>query len=273
MAKGHEIDTLAKEIQRLLAELEGYFWDVRVQPSYESGALSRYEESARDDKETWLFHGTKQLYYKICLFLELKNVPVYLNIFVSKFGPFIDDKMSVMTDRGPLYEESEPSMIIHDDFRDFLSGFPEFAHNKKAETNKVRLILENTNAILAKTATIPKSETPIYNTVRWFIEIVYPQTRSLNKARFIKKFKTYRPDILIPETSSAIEYKLVKKGKNTGDYLDQIKTDADSYEGDPEYKFFYAVVYFQDKNDLNKAAFDHAVVEKSFPENWMIIAL
>jgi len=55
--------------------------------------------------------------------------------------------------------------------------------------------------------------------------------------------------------------------------LDQIKTDADCYEGDPEYKFFYAVLYFQDPSKHIPAAFQHAVIEKSFPENWTVLAV
>lgn len=273
MAKEHEIDKLTKDINRLLSELEGYFWDVCVAPSYEPGKPSRYEQAARDDKETWLFYGTRQLYYKICLFLELKEVPVYLNLFIAKFGHFIDDKKEVMKDRGPLYEESEPSMIIHDDFRDFLAGFAEFQHNRKADTNKLRLILENTHSILTRHSVVPKSEPAIYKAVRWYIEIIYPQTRHLNKARFIRKFKTYHPDILVPEVSSSIEYKFIKKGKDIGDYLDQVKTDADNYTGDPEYKFFYAVVYFENKAELNQAAFKNSVAEHAFPENWTVIAI
>jgi len=40
-----------------------------------------------------------------------------------------------------------------------------------------------------------------------------------------------------------------------------------------EYKIFYAVVYFQEKAELNPESFRIAVKEKSFPENWIIIAI
>jgi len=275
MSKDTEIENITKEIRRLLLELEGYFWDVYVKSGYEPVEKGKYPDYERDDKETWLFFGTRQLYYRICLFLELKNLPIYLNMFVSKFGNIIDDKKIVLKDRGPLYTESDPSMVIHDDFRDFLSGFHEFDYNtlKKPGPNKLKLILENTYTIISKTGTLAKNEPAVYKAVRWFIEIVYPQTRGLNRARFIQRFKTYHPDILVPETSSAIEYKFVKKGETAGDYLDEIKTDADNYVGDTEYKFFYAVVYFEDRTDLIQESFKNAVTEKSFPENWTIIAV
>ncbi|WP_242203226.1 PD-(D/E)XK nuclease domain-containing protein [Aestuariivivens insulae] len=98
-------------------------------------------------------------------------------------------------------------------------------------------------------------------------------TRNLGKARFVKKFTTYHPDILVPEISSAVEYKYIRKGAGIETYLDQIKTDADNYEGDPEYKFFYAVIYFEDKSVINPAGFKQAVIEKKFPENWTLIPL
>jgi hypothetical protein len=273
MSKGHETEILAKEIQRLLIELENYFWDVFAYSDFEQDNLSIYEKVTRQDTETWLFHGTRELYYKICLFLELKEVPIYLKMFTSKFGQLIDEKKKVLEGRAPLYDASEPTLIIHDDFRDFLSGFSEFDHSKmnRFRANRLKFILENTNNILARTNTKILREASIYKAVRWFIELVYPETRKNNKSRFVKKFTCYMPDILVPEIKSSIEYKMIRKGSNAGKYTDQLKTDADSYTGDPEYSFFYAVVFFEDKNDLNKAAFEHAIIEKKFPANWLII--
>lgn len=63
------------------------------------------------------------------------------------------------------------------------------------------------------------------------------------------------------------------KGQNIEKFLDQIKTDADNYEGDPEYNFFYAVLYFQERAELNPEAFRHAVENKKFPENWTLISV
>lgn len=196
-------------------------------------------------------------------------------MFVDKFHPLINDEEKVTAGRGPLYIDDEPSMIIHDEFRDFLRSFREFNTDyfKKLEVNKLKQILENTNSIIAKTRTEVTNETSIYKPVKWFVEIVYPTVRNLGKARFIKKFSTYHPDILIPEISSAVEYKYIREGSIIESYLDQIKTDADNYEGDSEYKFFYAVIYFEDKSDINPGGFKQAVVEKKFPENWILMAL
>lgn len=279
-----QTDFLSKEISTVLHKLEVAFWEAYVYPGNydddeyyedENGQKQYYHDYEREDKKTWLFYGTRTLFYKICVFLELKNVPLYYKMFTDKFQPIINDKEKVTESRGPLYEDDEPSMIIHDDFREFLRSFQEFDndYSKKLEVNKLKQILENTNSILAKTNTTVTNETSIYTPVKWLVEIVYPSMRSLGKARFIKKFSTYHPDILIPEISSAVEYKYIRKGVGIETYLDQIKTDADNYEGDFEYKFFYAIVYFEDKSEINPAGFKQAVFEKKFPDNWILIPL
>jgi hypothetical protein len=75
MSKEKEIEWLAKEIQSMLHKLENTFWDFFVGPGYdfeESKTSSPYYKYEKRDNEIWLYHGTKMLYYKICLFLELK---------------------------------------------------------------------------------------------------------------------------------------------------------------------------------------------------------
>lgn len=278
MNKEIEIQHLTNEIQKLLRELSRTFFDVFVMPSYygdEPEEKNPYWEYLERDNQTWLFHGTRELYLKICLFLELKNLPLYHKMFVEKFSTIVENETKVLESYGGLYNDSEPTMIILDNISEFLSAFHEFDGDKlkKQENNKLKLILENTTPILARTNTKITNEASIYSPVKWFVEVVYPLTRNLGKARFIEKFSTYHPDILVPELSSAVEYKYIRKGENPEKFLTQIKTDADNYKDDPEYRFFYAVVVYQDKSELNQEAFKRAVIEKSFPENWIIFAL
>lgn len=280
MDQKSEIEKLASEISSLLHKLEVTFWEAYIDPAnhddYEPTEYGQfYYDYQKEDNRKWLFYGSRILYYKICLFLEWKNAPMYLKMFKNKFQPIIDIEKKVTESRGPLYSDDEPSMIIHDEFREFLSSFQEFKsdYNQKLEVNKLKLILENTNSIIAKTKTTITNETSIYNPVKWFVETIFPTTRSLNKARFIKKFSTYHPDILIPEISSAVEYKFIRTGINVEKYLDQIKVDADNYEDDPEYRFFYAVVFFENKSEINPGGFKQAISEKKFPENWIVMCL
>jgi len=208
----NEIKLLIVKIKNRLALLESYFWDVFVETAYYDEPNPVDEE--KDDKETYLFHGTKELYYWICLFLELRNLSAYLNLFISKFNPYIDDKKKVIESRNPLYQDSEPSMIILDDFRNFLSAFSEFSGFDKVPTDKLYNVLIATNGILDKTNVQPDGETIIYKTVHWFLAHIYPKSKLLNRAKFFDLFTHYIPDILIPEIASAVEYKYIRKGKN-----------------------------------------------------------
>lgn len=279
MTENKNIENLSKEISSELHELESTFYEVFVHPSNfdiepdEHGSI--YLDYDKEDKKTWLIHGTRILYYKICLFLELKKVPIYLEMFKNKFNDIISEPIKIMESRNSLYTDDEPSMIIHDDYREFLKAFKEFKSDyfKKIEVNKLKLILENTHSIINRTKTEVTNEASIYNPVKWVVELIFPTTRSLNKARFIKKFKTYHPDILVPEISSAVEYKFIREGETIEKFLDEIKIDADNYEGDPEFKIFYAVVFFEKRSELNQASFNQAILEKKFPDNWTILAL
>lgn len=275
MQKG-EIEHLASEIKSLLSEMETAFFEVYVEPGYYGDIGSRYDDWQLSDKDKWLYYGTRILYYRICVFLEAKGLLEFQKIFINKYQAKIESEKDVKKSESPRYEESEPSMVILDEFREFLSPFEEFDYkrDRKISHDKLKSILSNSKNVLNKLKINPKSEPVIYKNIRWFIEMVYPTTRARNKSRFIKKFSTYQPDILIPEINTSVEYKLIKRGKNIGTYLDQLKTDADSYTGDPEYKKFYAVVYFEDAlADLKDDSFKVAVMEKGFPDNWEIIAI
>ncbi len=204
MNSQNEIDFIVKAINEQLADLESKAWDVYVEPSeFPENVDSKnyYYITERDDKKTYLFYGTRMLYFKIILFLEYKNLPYYLELFKSKFSNIIDNPEAVRKTEGPKYDESEPSMIILDDFREFLYSFVEFGYNNriKIEHNKLKLILQETNNLIKISQAVVTNEASIYKAIKWFVEIVYPTSRSLNKARFIRKFGTYNPDILIPE--------------------------------------------------------------------------
>ncbi|WP_431609189.1 hypothetical protein [Chryseobacterium sp. 'Rf worker isolate 10'] len=276
LLKEKEIEFLIYEIDSLLSKLRNKHWSEFVLPTLH-GDFSEvdkdldHDKTASDNRE-WLFIGTRNLYYKICLFLELKHVQYYMQMFVSEFKPIIDKREEVLKEYEGRYSESEPRMLILDRFSDFLGSFVEFNKGPIALLiDKLENILENTRTIISMTQTKIRGEKSIYKSVRSVVELVFPTTRALNKSRFIQKYATYRPDILIPELNTAIEYKYIRSGSKYESYLTQIKTDADNYVKDPEYKYFIAVIYFEDKNVINRKSFNEAVLEKGFPDNWKII--
>ncbi|CAD5258088.1 MULTISPECIES: hypothetical protein [unclassified Imperialibacter] len=92
-----------------------------------------------------------------------------------------------------------------------------------------------------------------------------------NKASFIQQFKTYDPDILIPELNVAIEYKFIRKGNIIEDYIDQVKTDANNYKGDNRYENFVAVLCIEDSASATEDNIRESWTAKNFPDNWDLV--
>lgn len=116
------------------------------------------------------------------------------------------------------------------------------------------------------------NEADIYKEVKWILGLYYPTCRSKNKASFIQGFKSYEPDILIPELKVAIEYKYLKSKKdNIDEYLDQIKVDSTNYTGDNRYDKFIAVCCIGNAGIATSDSIEEAWKAKKFPSNWELI--
>lgn len=262
----------------MINDLQSTGWDAYIEPAINPRSAPvdpLYIDDDINDKEQWFFYGMGLLYKNICVYLETKDLYDYLKVFRSKYENDIHERKKVTDVVGPRYSMSEPSLKMLREFVDVLSPFRDFDLDtkKKRGNSNLRQILENSRLIIEKLKVEIKNETTIYKSVKWIIELSYPSTRGLNKARFIKKFATYQPDILIPEIGVAIEYKYVKSGTNVNVYLDQIRTDSLNYTFDIDYNHFYAIVYFEDKSEFIPSSFAHAVKEKGFPENWEVIGV
>jgi hypothetical protein len=64
-----ELKYLEIEIKKSLNELESIFWKTYVN-DYDSEIEDRenfYHDYEKQDNETWIFHGTRRLFYKITL--------------------------------------------------------------------------------------------------------------------------------------------------------------------------------------------------------------
>src|SRR5690606_2163362 len=112
---------------------------------------------------------------------------------------------------------------------------------------------------------LPKSETDVYKAVRKVVESVFPSA-IMPKSNFLKTAQEYKPDILIPEIFSAVEYKYADSEQKLKSTIAQISDDVVGYTGDKDYRLFYAVFYVT--NDFWGAEkFQVAWNEKKFPEN------
>jgi len=126
-------------------------------------------------------------------------------------------------------------------------AFFDYSKIKVDENLKLYSILQNTGFIIKNLNNPIKNESDIYQKVKWILGVYYPSCRLRNKASFIQQFKTYNPDILIPELKTAIEYKYVDSANdNIDEFIDQIKIDAINYINDSRFENFYAVIYIED---------------------------
>ena len=245
-----QLGKLEKKIAGLKKVLESEYWHI----GYRS---DDYTKDELKDMETGFYEGAKRLYMMVFAYLEAMGLPEFLMAYKEKFEAAVKDKKEVMKWQSLFVgSQYDPSCKFLDDIETFLSPFFVFDHNYKEDSEIALLenILRNTDKIVAKTKVKAIKEATIYKEVKWYLELVFPKIRHRHTARFISKFKTYHPDILIPEIKTSVEYKLIKNEAEIGNYIDQLKTDADNYEGDLNYEKFYAVVYFKKKSTQSEKA-------------------
>jgi hypothetical protein len=214
----------------------------------------------------------RDLFVIIKTYMESKQMLGLLQDFKMEFDPFFQKETDLLTIE--MYDpEDEPALKILNRFKRFLEPFPFFDEYQLKEDalKKLTSILANTGYILKNIKRSVKNEADIYNEVKWIVGLYYPQTRRRGKAAFISIFKSYHPDILVPELESAVEYKYLKEGDNVDEYMDQLKVDAANYKGDDNYKEFFAVVYIDDISIATPESIEETWELKKFPENWHLV--
>jgi len=268
MINQEEVKYIEAEIKKTISLIENSFYH----------ELMRYDRDEETEEfpgytKTWICYRIKDLYYLIRVYLEVKEVFNYLADFCQKYDSVIDDESSLL--KSELYHpESESELKIVVEFKQVLSPFRAFDYRatKQEEVIKIQNILKHTDHILRNINAPIKNESDIYKQIRWILGLYYPQSRFRNKASFIQEFKTYNPDILIPDQKTAIEYKYIKdKDANIDDYIDQIRTDANNYTGDYRYENFIAVLYIADTSIATQDAIRVAWDQKKFPSNWELV--
>jgi len=231
-----------------------------------------YHEEHNGWTDNWLETRIVDLYYHIAAFIELCGMPHYLEMFKKKFESRIENKTDLLA-ASILFPEGDHELIILDDFRRLLAIFWQFSYsyNETEKSKKLHQILSHTDFILKRTNAKVTNESDIYKQVKWVLDLYYPDARHKGRASFIRQFKTYSPDILIPELHTAIEYKYIREASNIDDFIDQVKVDADNYKGDRLYEHFIAVLYIEDSGIATRDNINKAWDEKRFPENWQLI--
>ena len=227
-----------------------------------------------------ILYRIRNTHYHILCFLEIKGLTRLLKQFEQEFDQsYLEDEKRLLKHDDNGIETYEPGLIILNKFRSYLEVFTEFdtppifANYNINGYEILEEILKNTQHIVENVKDDIKKEADIYSQVSWVLKMIFVSTRRLNKARVIKGINTYKPDILIPELKTAIEYKYIRIWKDLSIHLDQVKTDADNYTDDPEYNRFYAVFYISSQKLISEKAFLSEWGDKNFPSNWKAIVV
>lgn len=205
----------------------------------------------------------------VCL-LDSSRLHAYLSQFYRKFGESFDSTKAATKYDIDHYWSGEPFNVFLAELRQFLSPLgvldDESRYLKLSGIQYLETILRNTATIIYKGGYSPTSEPEVYKAVRTVLEVIFPSAKSA-KSNFLKTAQEYKPDILLPELSAAVEYKYADSEAKLKATIAQISDDVIGYTGDDDYNLFYAVFYV--KNDFwGEEKFKTAWNEKKFPQNW-----
>jgi hypothetical protein len=205
----------------------------------------------------------------VCL-LDSSGLHAYLSQFYRKFGESFDAHGAASKYDIDHYWSGEPYNVFLADLRQFLAPLnvlgDESRYLKLSGIQYLETILRNTATIIHKAGKCPTSEPEVYKSVRNVLEAIFPSAQS-PKSNFIKTAQEYKPDILLPELSAAVEYKYADSETKLKATIAQISDDVKGYTGDSDYNLFYAAFYV--KGDFwGEDKFRTAWNEKKFPKNW-----
>ena len=266
-----EIQFTIDRIKEITAVINREFYKDYMTRTYDED----YEEEYPGYTEEWLKWRIEDLYYLILAFLEQKSA---LSSYESFKGRFEAQVLSgnVLTNIQYHPEGLEAELKIVNDFYKFLYPYPVFDLQEKDmfDISKVHSVISNTEHIIKKLNVTIVGEADIYTAVRWVLGLYFPKVAALNKASFIKTFKTYHPDILIPELKTAVEYKFVRLKDTLAEIenrIDDIYSDSINYQGDPNYTNFIAAVHLEDASIVTPERIEACWFSKNFPKNWKLI--
>lgn len=229
----------------------------------------------------WLIDGDNELvkpfeqlatslYLSTVCLLDALGLHEYLSQFYQRHGKSFNSNSAASQFDIDHYWSGEPYNVFLVELKKFLRPLEVLGSSdrylKLSGVQYLEVILGNTANIIHKSGKVPKSEPDVYKAVRGVLEAIFPTAKS-PKSNFFKTAQEYKPDILIPELSTAVEYKYSADEARLKTCIAQIADDVKGYTGDNDYNLFYAVFYV--KSDIfGKKKFEAAWKEKKFPKNW-----
>jgi hypothetical protein len=258
------INALLRQMEIIFHELmsddEGSFFDPDFSP----------KEIIAEKKRQFNSYADK-VYHMVLVYLEMKNVPIYIEKFKEAISPYYKNMAELSTLSGMDMNGSE-NCIITAAYRQILFPFRAFGGGEEKYLTRLDIlenILENTGFILRDKKIIPDREATVYNNVKIVCEATFPKEAMFDGGNhpFYQNARCYKPDILIPFLNCAIEYKFAKTERALIRTIDEILADVPGYSNHKDYQLFYAVFYVK-TGVVQKKKFSEIWRNKGFPENW-----
>lgn len=260
------------QIIRLLGEMSSTFFDLQSNNDLPEEIKTDYDYlEDQEELEATFIRKSDEVYKLIISYLETAGQHNLLATFKQEAGPVLRNKDILLEgeyDRqsGDVYSKTVAL------FRSFLSAFEFSAETyanrllKQAGITYLETILNATHLIVEESKVTIEKETDVYNAVKWFIKIVYPSSLHPGPG-FLKPFKKYNPDALIPELKVAVEYKYARTAEDLKNQFGEIGEDVLGYTDNPTYELFY-VVFFVAEDFWGRDGFKAQWEALHFPEHW-----
>jgi len=182
--------------------------------------------------ETDFEYLVNDIFLETVAYLEMLNMPRFLSRFLSKFEQKIKERK--IFGENYIEEFGEVIPTIYSELWSFVQPFMPYNKDndsliRKNDIKYLYRILKNTDTIIKLQKAQCKNESDIYKIVKPFIEMFFPEAANTNGHVIFNKLKNYKPDILIPDLRSAVEYKLIDENSDIKKTIAEIADDAIGY--------------------------------------------
>jgi hypothetical protein len=200
-------------------------------------------------------------------------LPEYLKGFKIKFEPIINDPQRSIGISSEILQDGDSveDLYLILEWQKILAPFEFHWKNEERENHTMIDFLESINEILKITKTAVYKEESINKVVRDAARLFFNEVISYAEGYFAHQFQHYRPDIIIKELRTAIEYKLIREEKDIAAKLDELLIDAKRYVGNDNNKYCIAVFCLSTRIHRTKKEIRADWKNMKFPQNWELV--
>ncbi|MDL2257205.1 hypothetical protein LJC06_03260 [Bacteroidales bacterium OttesenSCG-928-I14] len=243
-----------------------------------NSGIGELDSIDKDFADYWTHDYLYRMYNIICCYLELLNLNEYLKKFKLSYESIIEDRSKVLKFgtiplRDGDYEDDFQLLIDWEKFLEPIGLFHSVESSQRNSLKRLLEFLECTNEIIKTTKTKVTKEEDINAIIRDVAKFFYSDVTVYFEGYFVHQFKHYRPDVIIKEIATSVEYKLIRQDKEIGIKLDELIIDAKRYTGNSRNKFCVAVFCLSQDVKRTKKEIIKEWSSMHFPNNWELVII